>query len=190
MAKYLRGNNLIVFAHVRPGRSRNTLFDVERVKEVMHDADELVRSGKLAEHQRLEFLRKGVEAFPYPQRARRSDNPFSASTYHSIQFTVTQQIRVSNPYMGGVGTVLSNLDSRSAVGADFVAKALRKAGVQSEVKFLFPHEVQILDETSFVGSRSGRASHGVYKERQRSAVKKRLFGPLLRRRSDSHRAVG
>lgn len=46
----------------------------------------------------------------------------------------------------------------------------------SDIRFLFPFELQILDQPSYELSRSGLASHQVYKERQRQRVKERLFG--------------
>lgn len=47
-------------------------------------------------------------------------------------------------------------------------------------RFLFPFELQILDQHSYELSRSGLAAHHVYKERQRQRVKERLLGPTLR----------
>ena len=104
VAKYLRTHNLVVFAHVRPGRSRNTLVDTERLKRDMRELDEDVRAGRMAEHEKLDVLRRRVADHGYPTEASRSANPFSLSSYHSIQFTVTQQISAPNPYLGGMGT--------------------------------------------------------------------------------------
>jgi len=180
VAKYLRENNLVVFTNVRPGRSRNTLIDTTQLRADMELVDEQIRAGRLASHEKLEKLRNLVSDYPYPQPGMPSDNPFSLSTYHSIQFTVSQQIRVPNPYLGSVGSMISAVERRGATsGAHFVARALHKAGMHSEVKFLFPYEIQILDRESFVDSRSGRASHAVYKARQRFSVKKRLFGSRI-----------
>lgn len=176
VAKYLRVHNLVMFANVRPGRSRNTLLDTDRLRQDMARLDDQIRAGKLSEVEKLDRLRKLVRDYPYPEPGTRSANPFSLSTYHSIQFTVTQQIRVPNPYLGGVGTVISAVDRRAHTGAQLITRALHKAGMHSEVKFFFPYEVQILDKESFVDSRSGRASHAVYKSLQRQKVKRRLFG--------------
>lgn len=179
VAKYLRSHNLVVFCNVRPGRSRNTLIDTEQLRHDTAAVQDLVRAGKLAEHEALDRLREMTRDRPYPDQGVRSANPFSLSTYHSIQFTVTQQVRVPNPYLGGVGNVLSAVDKRAQAPASFLSKALHKAGMRSEVTFFFPYEVQILDKESFIGSRTGRASHAVYKARQRYSVKKRLFGSRI-----------
>jgi uncharacterized protein (TIGR04562 family) len=189
VAKYLRMHNLVLFPNVRPGRSRNTLIDTDRLKRDIAAVDDEIRAGRLASHEKLERLRKLVREYPYPEPGSRSANPFSLSTYHSIQFTVSQQIRVPNPYLAGVGTVLSAVDRRAHTGAQFLTRALHKVGMASEVKFFFPYEVQILDESSFEESRSGRAAHHVYKERQRLAVKRRLFGRRVLQQTGSELSI-
>lgn len=176
VVRYLRANNLVSFALVKPGRSRNTLIDTERVREDMRRVDEQIRAGRLAEHERLQRLREIVRDYPYPGQAERSYNPFSASSYHSIQFTCSQQVRVPNPYMGKVTRVLGAIDQRVPSVAGGLTRGLQRVGVGSDVHFFFPYEIQVLDQRSFEASRSGRASHDVYKEKQRYAVKKRLFG--------------
>ena len=102
---------------------------------------------------------------------------------------MTQQIRVPNPYLGGVGNMLNAVDRRAPPGAKLMARALHKAGMHSEVKFFFPYEIQVLDKASFVESRSGRASHAVYKARQRFSVKKRLFGNAILEQTGQYLAV-
>ena len=193
-AKYLRTHNVVLFPNVRPGRSRNTLIDTDRMRVEMAKLDDKVRAGKMARHEKLNRAREIAASMPYPTKGARSANPFSLSTYHSIQFTVSQQIRVPNPYLGGMGKVIGNIDRlahsgpHKAVtpidkiaqsGANRIARTLQRAHLHSEVKFFFPYEVQILDKNTFVESRSGRASHAVYKARQRYAVKKRLFGSRI-----------
>ncbi len=189
VARYLRMHNLVMFCNVRPGRSRNTLLDTTRLRADIAEVNETVRAGKLAQHQAVDKLRNMSREYDYPQPGEQSANPFSSSTYHSIQFTVTQQVRVPNPYLGGVGSVISAVDRRNNTGAQFLSKALQKAGMRSEVKFLFPYEVQILDKESFIGSRSGRASHAVYKARQRYSVKRRLFGARVMEKTGAYLAV-
>lgn len=204
-AKYLRMHNVVVFSNVRPGRSRNTLIDSEQMRAEMKKLDELARAGKIAHHEKLGRAREIARSLPYPTEGARSANPFSLSTYHSIQFTVSQQVRVPNPYLGGVSKVIGGIDrlahsptrkktiapidKLAQSGANTLARTLQKAHLQSEVKFFFPYEVQILDKNTFVESRSGRASHAVYKARQRYAVKKRLFGSRIAEKTGEYMAV-
>jgi uncharacterized protein (TIGR04562 family) len=79
--RFLRVNNVIVFANVKPTRSRNTLVDLDAI------ADELVT-----------LDREGVAALrtrplPAPPEVSPASNPFSSRTYRSIQFTCRQLIR-------------------------------------------------------------------------------------------------
>lgn len=189
--KYLRANSLIVFAHVRPGRSRNTLIDMGRVKRDMGRVNDEIRAGRLAEHERWEKMRELARRYPYPSPATKSYNPFSASSYHSIQFTCSQQVRVPNPYIGrGVSRVLQRIERGGAPRvSEGMARRLTRAGVGSDVHFFFPYEVQVLDHSSFEASRSGRASHDVYKNKQRLAVKRRLFGDKIEQSTDRFAAV-
>lgn len=191
VVKYLRAHSLIVFAHVRPGRSRNTLLDLSRVKRDMVRVNDEIRAGRLAEHERWERMRELVRRYPYPSPATKSYNPFSASSYHSIQFTCSQQVRVANPYLGrGVTKVLQRIERGAPpVVSEGVARRLTRAGVSSDVHFFFPYEVQVLDQSSFEASRSGRASHEVYKNRQRLAVKRRLFGDKIEQSTGRFEAI-
>lgn len=174
VARYLRSQNVIMFANVRPGRSRNTLLDVAAVKERMAQVNEDVRAGRLAEYERWQRLRDLVADMPYPEEPGKSYNPFSASMYHSIQFTCSQQIRVNNPHLVNFQRALSQ-----AGRFDMLSRAFDRLRVQPTFSFFFPFEVQVMDHDSFERSRNGRASHGEYKARQRHAVKRRLWGDWI-----------
>ena len=63
VTKYLRVHNVINFAHVRPGRSRNTLIDIQAVKAEMERLDWEVRAGRLASYEKLQRLRETVRDF-------------------------------------------------------------------------------------------------------------------------------
>jgi uncharacterized protein (TIGR04562 family) len=174
VARYLRVNNVIMFAHVKPGRSRNTLVDTDRVRHEMSELEDMLRAGRIARYEMLGELRRRVRNHPYPRPPVPSYNPYSSVAYHSIQFTCKQQIRIRNPHLHALGRVIEN-DNRTSL----VTRVLDRMGVQTEVQFFFPYEVQILDGESWDRSRHGLASHREYKERQRWAVKRRLFGDTI-----------
>ncbi len=165
--RYLRSHYVVLFANVKPSRSRNTLIDLDKLREDQVMLDQLRASGRLTNAQYLAALRECVREMPYPEEPARLYNPFSAVQYHSIQFTCRQLIRIVEQD----ATMLSG--AFPAVG--------RAAVTGGEVRFFFPYEVQILDQASWEVSRSGLAAHEVYKKRQRAAVRKRVLGPLLPR---------
>ncbi|PWU17543.1 MAG: TIGR04552 family protein [Bdellovibrio sp.] len=75
----------------------------------------------------------------------RKENSFSGEDYRVIKFIARRLIRISP----------------SDKGTPF--------------SFFFPYEVQILDRRSFARIQSGPSEHHQYKERQRSAARRRLF---------------
>lgn len=163
--RYLRSHYVVLFANVKPSRSRNTLIDLDLLRDNQVLLDQLRASGRLTNAQYLEALRDTVRDSPYPEADTRAYNPFSAVNYHSIQFTCRQLIRIVEPD----AVVLSG--AYPAVGRTDVPSG--------EVRFFFPYEVQILDQESYDVSRSGLAAHDVYKARQRAMVRRRVLGPLL-----------
>ncbi len=148
VVKYLREHNVMMFANIKPSRSRNTLLDIDWLNREIERLDGLIARGQLTAEQKLKILRTEVEDRDYPEPPAPSPNPHSALTYHSIQFTCRQLIRIP----GG-----------------------RNDG---DIRFFFPFEIQILDEESYRASREGLASHELYKERQKEAVRERVLGGL------------
>src|SRR5699024_5892852 len=112
-------------------------------------------------------------AHPYPSPPEKSYNPNSSLAYHSIQFTCMQRIRVQDRDSMAITRFLDRLPAP-------MVRLLRNYADRLEpdatARFLFPFELQILDQHSYELSRSGLAAHHVYKERQRQSVKDRLLG--------------
>lgn len=92
--KYLREHNVFMFANVKPSRSRNTLIDLEWLERLVLGLEDEVSSGAMDEAGRLEILRAAVQAHDYPAPPSPSYNPYSAASYHAVQFTCRQMIRV------------------------------------------------------------------------------------------------
>lgn len=173
VVRYLRAHNLVMFANIKPSRSRNTLIDIEAIRADLESLTE----ADYAQPTRLEALRERVDGLPFPGGPMPGINPHSSSAYHAIQFTCRQHIRVANPYAPESLAVLDDIDS-SPVDETQSVRALRDA-IDEEIGFFFPYEVQILDQQAYDMSHYGRASHAVYKRRQLDAVRRRVMGALL-----------
>ena len=149
VVKYLRTNNVVMFANIKPSRSRNTLLDLDWALREIDRTESLVALGVITPEEQITCLREAARGLPFPGPAEPSYNPFSAVAYHSIQFTCRQLIRIPSQDGG------------------------------EEIQFFFPYEIQILDENSYQQSREGLAGHEMYKARQKDAVMRRVLGPLL-----------
>jgi len=171
--RYLRVNNIFMFANVIQARSRNTLIDIAWVKREVERLAAEVGAARTSEADALAFLRREAGKQPYPRSVVPAYNPYSSVDYRSIQFTCRQQIRIPETALAAAGW------PRPAPGAP--GRGARREG--GGIRFFFPYEVQILDRESFEVSRAGLASHDVYKRRQREAVMRRVLGSLLPPRS-------
>ena len=169
--RYLRRHHVIMFANIKPSRSRNTLIDLEWLRREIEIIDELIKTGRFDRKLWLEKLRQKIQAQPYPYVPPDPIiNPFRSIHYHSIQFTCRQMIRI--PVKKFVQCLSSSFHNLSP----FLAEKLSN---QDEISFFFPYEVQVMDIESFRRSRSGLASHEEYKKRQRDTVKIRVLRKLL-----------
>ncbi|MEH6631119.1 MAG: TIGR04552 family protein [Halopseudomonas aestusnigri] len=78
---YLRQYNVVMFANIKPSRSRNTLIDVDWVEDRWQDIADLERA------------KIDPEQIMYPdEEGRVTDNLFSGASYRSLQFTCRQRI--------------------------------------------------------------------------------------------------
>ncbi len=81
----LRSRNIIMFANVKPSRSRNTLIDLDRLEAWMEQRPE----------PDLDELRAEVDAWVSPAGDPKR-NRYSDAAYHSLQFTCRQRIHVTD----------------------------------------------------------------------------------------------
>ncbi|PIP80069.1 MAG: hypothetical protein COW84_07205 [Gammaproteobacteria bacterium CG22_combo_CG10-13_8_21_14_all_40_8] len=82
---FLRENNAVMFANVKPSRSRNSLLDIEWMKKQFLDTN-------------YEDLKLALEEMDYPQeQGKPIDNVHTTSNYHAVQFTCRQRINILGP---------------------------------------------------------------------------------------------
>ena len=171
--RYMRVHNLIIFANVTPGRSRNNMLDLER----FHARFEQERSP----HQTFEdfALQHHDESPDAPPPLL--DNPYSSPDYRSIRFTCRHLVKVQSPTFKMAQKFRAYLQ-RFHAGPELEAM-LEELEERSprEQQFLFPYEVQIMDSENYRHSLQGASSHEEYKARQLKAARLRIMGPLLRR---------
>ena len=173
--KYLRKQNLVSVPLLTPGRSRNTLVDLESFR-LAYEALTAEKGATCSEEESdLEFFRQ--MAFRPPGEAqlleeRLSANPFSSPQFCSIQFTCRRLVKVPHP----ATTLLNQL--RRQTGDLELGHELERH-YPKQLRFTFPFEIQITDWENYVSSHEGESSHINYKRRQLKAARKRVLGGVL-----------
>ncbi|OIP44811.1 MAG: hypothetical protein AUK47_00260 [Deltaproteobacteria bacterium CG2_30_63_29] len=179
---YLRTHNIIMFANIKPSRSRNTLIDLEWLRAEMKLANDAAEP--LSKEEWLHWLRRVSREGPLPELTVNL-NPLSATDYRSVQFTCRQLIRLQDPCNAELLEVLEECEARLGPDDPLVESLRLRCTHEKEIRFFFPFEVQILDQSSFSDSRTGRSSYDEYKTRQVKVAQRRVLGPLLDNLPDS-----
>lgn len=86
---YLRAQHIVTYANIKPSRSRNSLIDMDWLNTCLKQGLE------------VEQIKKAMQAksFPPEKLAKTSGvehNQFSEVSYHSVQMTCRQRIKISN----------------------------------------------------------------------------------------------
>jgi len=172
--KYLRKQNLVSLPLITPGRSRNTLVDLESFREAYealtlgkHDADE-----ETADREFLRQLAYRPSNEAQLLEERMDVNPHSSRSFRSIQFTCRKLVKVTHPAV----TVINQL--RRQTGDDSLGREVERHYPQ-QLRFTFPFEIQITDWENYLASRHGESSHVSYKRRQLVAARRRILGEVL-----------
>lgn len=131
VVRHLRVSNAIMFANVKPSRSKNTLVDLDRLEAVIDRFDD------------LDELAAEVERWPYATPVADPANPFSSREYHAIQFTARQRVRVTDhhgevfrfffPFEVQILDEASYRDSRRGFASHDDYKARQKAAARRRV---------------------------------------------------------
>ena len=92
-----------------------------------------------------------------------------------------REAAASHPYPAPSGPAINPYSAPDYHSVQFTCRQMIRAESSSgrPIRFFFPFEIQILDSQSYEATRSGYASHDLYKQRQRDAVRKRVLGPIL-----------
>jgi len=179
--RYLRRNNLAIFANIMPGRSKNNLVDLQLFRGAYQEAGHLVDDEENTKHsqadqQILDLLRDQQFEPSMQLNPSGETNPHSSPAFRTIQFTCRQLIRVVNP----LTAVRARLE-RKFPGSDLdgILAPLESFGQEQVLRFFFPYEVQLMDLDNFKRTQSGDGSHANYRIRQLRTARRRVLGPTL-----------
>ncbi len=164
--RFLLDHHVLMPTHIKPSRSRNLLVDMDALQ---------AWTGELPEGFAIPAVgspeREAICARLMPKTQVNGGNPFTSQDYKAVQFTVRTLIRLPNPAVA----LLEKISKSLAPGDATRVKIPQLIQEQEEFTFFFAHEVQVMEPSGFQSARSGPASHGEYKQRQRDAVRRRVL---------------
>ncbi len=83
---YLREKHIFTYANLKPSRSRNTLIDLEWINQCLNKG------------MAVEDIRQAMQLKDYPSAEKQPmHNQFSGMSYHSVQITYRQRIKIAQP---------------------------------------------------------------------------------------------
>lgn len=186
--RYLVQSNIIMFANVTPGRSRNSLFTLEKYHDFydkLNAGIDASLSGDEREARIQELLSNpDITAELFSQQAPAVDNEhnrFTSTDYQSLQFTVQQQVKLQSAGFFKARRLRVHLE-KYHLGPDLDGLLNELEGPEDakEIRVLFPFEVQIIDKDNYFKSIAGNASHDAYKKRQSDSACERVLANVFR----------
>jgi len=181
----LRERHTIVYPNIKPTRSHNTLLDLDAFDAIVRETLEAFHEGRITEEEAVTRLAEFTARPPDASVDPGVWNQFTSPKYRSIQFTCRQMIRLPDPIFDRVMAARRRAcDVLDGQALDAILDALPIEGLDREIRFFFPYEVQVMDIGSYEEAIRGRASYDEYKRRQIEAARDRVLGPVLRAMSE------
>ncbi len=175
----LHEQHAFVYANVKPTRSRNTLGDLDGYVATARKLIAQWQAGAIEEDAAVAML-AAFDARPQQDEESPAYNEHTSNRYRSIQFTCRQMIRFTNPLHRRL--TRARKVARRHLDGDALREVLEATsliGVEQDIQFFFPYEVQIMDLASHREAMNGRAAYSEYKHRQIATVRQRVLGRLL-----------
>lgn len=184
--KILQDFHLVSYPNCNPGRSRNSLIDLDQFRYNVDVWTRLLRDGRMTPEEFQKHLEGISEQLVAPVTPDIS-NPHSGRNYRSVQLTCRQLIRARHPQIKWRDRLKASLDS-PAVGPEskkilqdvlLFSSCWGEMEAYEDTSGFFPFEVHVLDDESYVHNAEGDASHDRYKRSQIKATRKRVLHRVL-----------
>lgn len=168
--------NVISVPNIRPGRSRNRLFSLQRFRfEIDRILAHIEKSGEDAPY--VEKMIRRLERRISPSTfGSRLMNQHSSEHYRSIQFTCRALVKTPSPMRTAYDRLRQQLEALHG-GAAALQEVFPVAPAEYDYVF-FPYEIQILDVKAYADSVFGKSSHDEYRRKQRETARDRVFGRI------------
>ncbi len=181
VVNFLVSQNVVVPHNIKPSRSINNLYDIDKLRK---DYKALVKKAiaeKLEEQDFSEALNKIFMESELNADGKNKVNPHSLGGYRSIQFTARQLIKYTNPFQQQFNNLKSfarSEDPNSPITEKILSMDISL--IARDIRFFYPFEIQVMDEELFRINSEGAASHQEYKKAQKNSARNRVFKPLLK----------
>ncbi len=173
-------NNVVIPHNIKPSRSINTMIDLEKFKDIHQSLVRMALRNSLDEDDFKKAINKEImECVKGSDDGER--NQHSLSNYQAIQFTCRQLIKYKNPFLRefkGVRKMAAEIGEDDPLAKKILNMDISL--ISRDVRFFYPFEVQIMDETANKVNTEGEASHVEYKKSQVKSAMKRVFWALLK----------
>ncbi len=176
LLKILVNSNILIPNNVLSVRTRNSLFNFRKSKQLQEILYSLSSMDRLEPEEMAALFRKIPWTFGIQDERPKARNMFTSSEYRSLQLTVRHLVRVPNPAHQVVDSLVTQLRHYRGVDAD---EASLVDLVPAESAKYFPIEIQMMDASAYDLSRFGAASHEQYKAAQLRVVRERVLGNLM-----------
>ncbi len=176
--KFLLEENVIIPHNIKPSRSINNLFDLEKFRPKYGKLIKMALRNDLSRERFLQAANR--ELLDCPISDGDAKNIHSSKGYQSLQFTCRQLIKFQNPFFKEFKELREEAKTLKDESA-FAQKVLNidYSILSKNIRFFYPYEVQIVDQMGHQINTEGEASHAEYKRSQVKAAMLRVFRPLL-----------
>jgi len=177
--KFLLENHIVIPHNIKPSRSVNTIFDLEKFKSKHQSVIKMAIRNNLSEERFLNAMdRELVDCLPFEEDDGRNEH--TSGSYQSIQFTCRSLIKYKNPFLQDFNEVRKFAKDHEDNELSEKVLSLDMSLIARDIRFFYPYEVQILDAESHKGNTEGEASHQEYKKSQVKSAMRRVFSNMIK----------
>lgn len=179
--RFLVEQNIVIPHNNKPSRAINTMIDLHRFKEAHQRVLKMAIRNNLSEERFLGAMERAIQDCDLSKEGSGERNKFTSKSYQSIQFTCRQLIEYKNPFLGEFNDLRRIAKKLNPEENELARRVLSMdiSLVARDIRFFYPYEIQIVDQTAFVENSQGDASHQEYKRQQVLSAMKRVFKSMI-----------
>lgn len=180
VVKYLVDNNVVVPHNIKPSRSINNLYDIDKLRSKHKDLVKVAIREQMNESDFQEHFDQIFRECEFVEDLRNKVNPHSLGGYRSIQFTARQLIKYTNPFQQQFNKLKSFARTEDP-DSPLTQKILNMdvSLISRDIRFFYPFEIQVMDRDLFKINTEGAASHQDYKRAQKFSARARVFKSIM-----------